>query len=253
MVVFFAITMVVASSCERMFLFEVGKLRVISNGQGFAIPECAFNSSSTRPSNLDFSSHVVVNNTYWGYTGQACYLVNAGSAAQVVETRTWDAGHYSKERFYARVYSDAFIVWVVIGFGFVLLFRIRCVHAGVAVGIPGAALWLVYIRTYPTPIGNSLVQFSPAMLVLFFVSWKLERRDRELYVERRKVEGMLAEKDADIRVKSRTIEQTETTVLQQRIEINHTEARMARYESKNSEYKSRLRRAKQRLGSPVCS
>ena len=71
-----------------------------------------------------------------------CFVVNAAGERQVAEIRIWPAGEYNKNVFENYAYLG-FVVWSIFGTASASLFSMRCVHAAIAIVLPGFVLMLV--------------------------------------------------------------------------------------------------------------
>ena len=69
----------------------------------------------------------------------------------------------------------------------------RFVHALGSLALPGLVLWGVYAATDPEPIIGSVLGFLPAIAAILATTWKIEKRSRALFLERRKVQRNLDE------------------------------------------------------------
>jgi len=87
-----------------------------------------------------------------------------------------------------------------------------CLHATIAVAIPGTLLYGGYAATALAPLGSFFLFICPALAAIIITPWKLECKDREIFLYKRQVKRLLQAKDAKISDQSTKIRSKDSEV-----------------------------------------
>ena len=202
-VAFFLFSVGVAAISKGMVQAAPGNLREPYTGA--LIPLCdptmgpisaaALKNITIDPSSMNTVSFEESNGLY---VGKVCFVLNEEGKAQVLETRTWMAGTYNFEEV-KRHFWIGFMLWSIFGIGAVLLLSMRCLHATIAVAIPGILLYGGYAATaLGLPLMAFFLNMCPALAAIILTPWKLECKDREIFLYKRQVARLLQAQAAHI-------------------------------------------------------